>query len=446
MSSGPGEAFPRRGAATVLIRPFQQFVRMESAGGILLLAMTVIALVWANSPAAPAYFAIRDSALTVDAGVLAVSKPLLLWINDGLMAVFFFVVGLEIKREVLVGELAEPRKAALSLAGAVGGMLVPAAIYAALNRGGAGEAGWGIPMATDIAFALGVLALLGSRVPVGLKVFVTAVAIVDDLGAVLVIAFFYTAAVSPVALGLAAAFFVSLLVLNRAGVRLTWPYALLGVGLWLALLKSGLHATLAGVLLALTIPARRRIDVPEFVHRAERYLAAFRKDPTGQEAQPTADQQDALHSLQFAARELETPLQRLEHALHPWVAFLVVPVFALANAGVALGGAGGVRALLGPVTIGVALGLILGKPVGILTFAWLSTRLGLATLPAGVDWRQIGGVSLLCGIGFTMSLFIAGLALGDAALLDAAKIGILAGSLVAGVAGAAMLLRQSDGR
>ncbi len=427
----------------MLVRPFQQFARMESAGGILLLAMAALALVLANSPSAPTYFAIRDSTITVDVGVLTLSKPLMLWINDGLMAVFFFVVGLEIKREVLVGELSEPSKAALPVAGAIGGMLVPALIYFAINPSGAGAAGWGIPMATDIAFALGVLALLGPRVPLTLKVFVTAVAIVDDLGAVLVIALFYTAGVSATALGVAAAFLVLLFLLNRAGVRLTWPYAVLGLGLWLALLKSGIHATLAGVLLALTIPAERRIDVPQFLRCAERYLESFREDPAQRGGHPTADQQDALHSLQLAARELETPLQRMEHALHPWVVFFVVPVFALANAGVALGGDGGVRALLGPITLGVALGLVLGKPVGILAFAWLATRLGVAALPVGVGWRRVAGVSLLCGIGFTMSLFIAGLALGDAALLDAAKIGVLAGSLVSGVAGAALLVTQS---
>ena len=429
----------RRAAAVLLVRPFQRFVALESSSGILLLLAAVAALVWANSPFAESYFELWQTMGTAGLGGLVVEKPLLLWINDGLMAIFFFVVGLEIKREVLIGELAAPKKAALSVAAAIGGMAVPAAIYFALNRGGPGAAGWGVPMATDIAFALGVLALLGRRVPLALKVFVTAVAIVDDLGAVLVIAVFYTEKLSTEMLAVGAVFLLAMAGLNRGGVRRTWPYALLGACLWLAFLKSGVHATIAGVLGALAIPANRKIDAPEFLLRAEALLDEVREDMVPERVAPTPDQRDAVHALEKAAENMDTPLSRLEHALHPWVAYFIMPVFALANAGVAV--AGGLGATLGsPIALGIVLGLFLGKQVGVLGAAWLAVKTGLAALPGGTSWRQVWGVSLLCGIGFTMSLFIAGLAFPQAALLDAAKVGILAGSLVSGVAGALALI------
>ena len=423
-----------------LLRPFQRFVRLEAASGILLVVAAVVALIWANSPAASSYFGLWRTTITIDIGILELSKPLILWINDALMAIFFFVVGLEIKREVLTGELAAPKQAALSVAAALGGMLAPAAIYVAINVGGPGASGWGIPMATDIAFALGVLALLGRRVPLALKIFVTAVAIVDDLGAVLVIALFYTESVSAGALVAGAVCLAAAIVLNRAGVRSAWPYAIVGVGLWLGVLKSGVHATVAGVLLAMTIPARRLIDAPEFMHRAELLLGQFVKDLRGGHTVPTENQRDAVHSLVVAARELEAPLARIEHALHPWVAFGIMPVFALANAGVAVGG-GLADTLASPITLGIILGLCVGKPLGIAFFSWLAVRTGVAVLPAGTTWTKLIGVSLLCGIGFTMSLFIANLAFADERLLGDAKVGILAGSLVAGIAGAMLLLR-----
>jgi NhaA family Na+:H+ antiporter len=424
--------------AKVIVRPFQRFFRMEAAGGLLLLAAAVAAMVWANSAAADSYFALWQTRGVAGLGGFVIDKPLLLWINDGLMAIFFFVVGLEIKREVLIGELAAPKKAALAVAAAVGGMVVPALIYAAINRGGAGATGWGIPMATDIAFAIGVLALLGSRVPLPLKVFVTAVAIVDDLGAVLVIAFFYTAELKLGYLGAAAVLLAALVVLSRAGVRRTWPYAVLGIALWVCFLKSGVHATVAGVLLAFTIPARRLIDAPEYHERAQLLLGEFAEDVRPGRSEPTTDQRDALHSLEKATEQLFTPLTRLEHALHPWVAFVIMPVFALANAGVALGaGAGG---LGDPVTLGVTLGLLLGKQAGILGASWLAVKAGLAALPSGVGWGALWGVAVLCGIGFTMSLFIAGLAFEDPALLDSAKVGILVGSILSGVLGALALV------
>lgn len=432
-------------AAHVLLRPFQSFFKLEAASGILLLAMAVLALLWANTPLADRYFALRDTPITVAVGDFALSKPLLLWINDALMAVFFFVVGLELKREVLVGELSAPRKAALPVAAATGGMLLPAGLYLLLNAREPGARGWGIPMATDIAFALGVLALLGRRVPPSLKVFLTAVAIVDDLGALLVIALFYTANLSWLSLGGAGLFLAALIVANQLGVRRTPVYGLLGIGLWVALLKSGLHATIAGVLVAMTIPARQRIDASDFAERSRRLLDEFATDRRAGVTELTENQRDAIQSLEVAARDVEAPLTRLEHALHPSVAFGIVPLFGLANAGVALGGQSG-AAPTNPITLGVALGLFVGKQLGVTAFAWLSVRLGLAVLPAGVGWRQLYGVSLLCGIGFTMSLFIASLAFGQSAMLDSAKVGILIGSLVSGLSGWFLLARMAPAR
>jgi NhaA family Na+:H+ antiporter len=419
--------------------PIIKFMHAETAGGIVLIACAALALVWANSPWAASYTSLWETKLTVGVPGFAISETLLHWINDGLMAIFFFIVGLEIKREVLVGELSAPRHASLPIAAAIGGMLVPAAIYAAINAGGSGAAGWGIPMATDIAFALGVLALLGRRAPTGLKIFLTALAIVDDLGAVLVIALFYTAQVSWVALAAAAGFLAALVAANLAHARHPIVYALLGLGLWVAFLQSGVHATIAGVLLAMTIPARTRVDTGEFFRRAHAALHDFdRAGEEGRNILTNAGQQSALAQLETLAEEVQTPLQRLEHALHPWVAFGIVPLFALANAGVPLGGGLG-AALTGPVTLGVIAGLIIGKQVGVTLGAWLAVRLGLADLPDGVGWRHLYGAGWLAGIGFTMSLFVGSLAFGEGALLDAAKVGILAASLVSGLVGWALL-------
>ena len=423
-----------------LLRPFQSFFKTEAAGGIVLMAAAVVALVWANSPFAGAYTDLWATYVTVGAGAFEISKPLLLWVNDGLMAIFFFVVGLEIKREVLTGELAEPRKAALAIAAALGGMAVPALLYTAVTLGTDRAVGWGIPMATDIAFALGVLALLGSRAPLALKVFLTAVAIVDDLGAVVVIALFYTAEVKVGALVLSLALVGLLAVLNRLGVQRPSVYGLIGLVAWVAMLKSGVHATIAGVLVALTIPATRRIDETAFFERASAMLDRFRAGLTPGNAVPDADQMHAVHSLEQACEDVEPPLERLEHGLHGLVAFGIMPVFALANAGVAFGADLGALAT-DTVALGIALGLIVGKPLGVMTLAFVSVKLGLAALPAGVTWRHLLGVSFLTGIGFTMSIFIANLAFGAGPLLDSAKLGILVASIASGVLGALMLLR-----
>ncbi|HSG50101.1 MAG TPA: Na+/H+ antiporter NhaA, partial [Longimicrobiales bacterium] len=363
--------------ADILVRPFQEFAKLEASGGILLLAFAVAALIWANSPYGQSYIDLWHVQVTVGGGAAVISKDLLHWINDGLMAVFFLLVGLELKRELLDGELASPRKAALPLFAAVGGMVVPAGLYLVLNKGGVGEAGWGIPMATDIAFALAVLAALGSRVPTALKIFLTALAIVDDLGAILVIALFYSGALKGSALGVAAMATLALLLLNKAGFRRFLPYGVVGLILWVAVLKSGIHATVAGVVLAFTIPANE------------------------------------------IGEEKHSPLEHLEHALHPWVVYLILPVFALANAGVTFAGGTGAGQ---NITIGILLGLVLGKPIGVLLFSWLATRVKMADLPGGVGWTHIVGVGFLAGIGFTMSLFIGGLAFPDPGLLNAAKL------------------------
>jgi Na+:H+ antiporter, NhaA family len=418
-----------------IVRPFQDFARKQSSGGILLIIATAVALVWANSPWGEGYAALWHTKLTVGIGEFSISKDLTHWINDGLMAVFFFVVGLEIKREVLVGELSSVRNAALPVAAAVGGALVPALIYAAINAGTEGAAGWGIPMATDIAFALGVLALLGERAPVGLKVFLTALAIVDDIVAVLVIALFYTSEISWGALGVGAVFLAALIVANLIGVGRTLVYAVLGVGLWLCFLLSGVHATIAGVLLALTVPAISFINPGAFLERSRYVLDRFeRAGQKGENVLANEERQAALHALNRAAYKLEPPLHELEHALHPWVVFAIMPVFALANAGVQLGG-GIADALTSPVSLGIVAGLVVGKQLGITLFAWLAVKSGASELPAGIGWRQVYGASWLAGIGFTMSLFISDLAFPDGSLVETAKLGILAASVIAGLVG-----------
>jgi NhaA family Na+:H+ antiporter len=379
---------------------FQRFVSTEAAGALVLLACTAIALALANSPWADAYHRLWETALTLGTQGSGLTLSLRHWVNDGLMALFFFLVGLEIKREMLGGELADRRSAALPVAAALGGMIVPAAIYAAVNRGGPGAAGWGIPMATDIAFALGILALLGDRVPTGLRIFLAALAIADDLGAVLVIATFYTSTLHWAAVGGAAAVLALLVALNRRGVRRPLAYTLAGVVLWMLVLGSGIHPTVAGVLLALTIPARG--------DGAEREM------------------------------ERESPLTRFENALQRPVAFVVLPLFALANAGIPLGGAIG-TVTRSPVAIGAALGLLLGKPLGITLASYAAVRSGVAQLPTGVAWRHVHGVAWLGGIGFTMSLFIAGLAFTQPTMLDTAKLGVLGASICAGVIGYGLL-------
>jgi NhaA family Na+:H+ antiporter len=427
---------PTRRRLARITSPFQEFLRTEAFGGILLLAFTVVALVWANSPWAGIYEDLwHHIDLTIGFGRFSLSEPLHFWINDALMVVFFFVVGLEIKREVLVGELSLLKQAALPIAAAVGGMIAPALLYIALNAGQAGARGWGVPMATDIAFAIGILALVGKRAPLALKVFLTALAIVDDLGAVLVIALFYTAEISWLGLAIGGGFLVALIAANRLGIRHPLVYGLLSLGLWLAFLASGVHTTIAGVLAAMAIPARTRINSEEFLNRSRALLQRFEEAGVpGQGTLSNRYQRSAVYALEVACHEVQSPVRILEHQLHPWVTFVIVPLFALANAGVYLGG-DLIAALTNPITLGVIIGLVLGKQIGVTLFSWLAVRTGLAAMPDGVTWLQIYGVSWLTGIGFTMSLFIANLAFIDASFLDMAKVGILAASLIAGTIG-----------
>ena len=434
-----------------MLGPFERFAHRESSGGVVLLACTVVALVWANSPWAASYEHLWEQPVSVALGPLGGSSTLHHFINDGLMVVFFFLVGLEIKREILVGELASLQRAALPMAGAIGGMLVPAAFYVLFNAGGPGSHGWGIPMATDIAFALGVLALLGDRVPVTLKVFLAALAIADDIGAVLVIAIFYSTGVDWLALGTAAALLALSFGANVAGVRKTWAYAIIGVLLWAAVLQSGVHATVAGVLLAFTIPARTRINEAEFLEHGhaslDRFDRALDAGAPGLAATvlTNSESQEAIHNLERLTEAAQPPLHRLEHGLHGIVAFGIMPLFALANAGVRLHGDIG-DALASPVTIGVALGLVLGKPIGITLASWLAVRFGVAAKPEGVRWASLHAVSWLGGIGFTMSLFVANLAFvgpGSGVLLESAKLGVLSASLVAGVTGYLIMRRST---
>jgi Na+:H+ antiporter, NhaA family len=421
-------------------RPFQEFSESEAAGGVLLLAATAVALAWANSPWSQSYFTLWELKFTIGFEGFALSKSILHWINDGLMAIFFFVVGLEIKRELLVGELASPRQAALPIAGALGGVLVPALLYFLLNAGGPGAAGWGIPMATDIAFAIGAISLLGSRVPVGLKVFLTALAIVDDIVAVLVIAIFYMGTLSWLSLGAAGGFFAALLAASSLGMRHPFPYALLGVCVWAAMLHSGIHAAIAGILVALAVPAQSRIDMEKFIARGRGLLDQMAyPDPGEKHILRSEARQAAVIALEDACEKVETPLQRFEHTLLPWVRLIIMPIFALANAGVALETS--TAAAISPISLGIVLGLVVGKPIGIFCASWLAVRLGLALLPAQVGWRQILGVGVIGGIGFTMSIFIASLAFAGQPLLEIAKLGILAGSLVAGGTGFLLLFK-----
>ncbi len=422
-----------------IISPFVRFARLEAAGGLVLLFSTAAALLWANSPWADSYDHFWHLYLTIGVGPAALSESLLHFINDGLMAIFFFFVGLEIKHELLAGELSTLRRAAFPLAAAVGGSIFPALIFIMVARGTPAEGGWGIPVATDIAFVLGAMALLGRRIPLTLKVFVTALAIVDDIIAVLIIAIFYTTTFSLRSLiagliGIAISYLA-----NRLGVRTWGVYAIIGIFVWLAMLRSGVHATVAGILLAFTIPATMALKPGEFLKHNLSILERLRAIGRSESAVISeSEEQNLIYSLERQCALVQSPLYRIEHALQPWVTFLIMPVFALANAGVHIP-KGQSAVLIQPVAIGVFLGLFIGKPLGIALFSWLSVKSSLASAPEGVSWRQIFGAGWLCGIGFTMSLFIATLSLGNGDLLEIAKLGTLVASVAAGVAGSVVL-------
>lgn len=427
------------------LTPFEEFVHNEASSGILLMACTVIAMVVANSSLFPLYESILHTKITIGTEAYNVSHSLHHWINDGLMALFFFTVGLEIKREILVGELADRRQALLPIAAAVGGMVVPALIYASLNFGTDAIDGWGVPMATDIAFALGVLAILGKRIPKALIGFLLALAIVDDLGAVLVIAAFYTDQINLLALAFAGFAFFMLLLSNFAGIRRPLPYIIFGILLWLGMLESGVHATLAGVITALTVPANSLCSSKPFVRRMRQLNNKYESIPEGDKhIMQSGERQKILQSMENFVHCMESPLQRMEHKLHIWVSFLIIPIFALANAGIPIDFASLGTTLSHPVTLGIIAGLIGGKLIGIVLFSWMILKLGWSSLPQGVNMKQITGVSLLAGIGFTMSIFIAGLAFTNEQYLLNAKIGILAASLFAGIGGYIALLFCTD--
>jgi NhaA family Na+:H+ antiporter len=433
-----------------VIRPFQQFFKKEASSTILLMGATLAALVWANGPFSGSYHHLWEKELTIALGELEISHSLREWIDEGLMSIFFFTVGLEIKREILVGELATAKKAFFPVSAALGGMVIPGAIYYFFNYGEPAAHGWGIPMATDIAFALGAIFVLGKRVPLSLRIFLSAFAIADDLGAVLVIAIFYTKEIVTQYFLISVLIVLCIALANFLSVRETLPYGLLGIALWFAILGSGLHATVAGIVLAIFIPASGKYDTDRFINKTQNFLSEFQCPPDGCGFSVMQNQRhlNAIMSIELACHNAETPLQRLEHALHPWVAFAVVPLFALVNAGLTFGTMNGAEVLTSPLTLGITLGLFLGKPIGITLFSYLAVKSGLASLPSGTRWSHIVGAGFLGGIGFTMSLFISGLSFPTTEMQDYAKIGILAGSLISGIVGLGMLYsisRNNDG-
>jgi len=428
---------PWERAFNKVITPFEEFIHRQTTSGLLLMITAILALLLANSPLAYLYQQLQHLQIGLNIGSWSIDKSLHHWVNDGLMALFFFVVGLELKREILFGELSNPRQAALPIVAAIGGMVVPALIYFAVNPDGDAARGWGIPMATDIAFALGAIALLASRVPRALITFLVALAIVDDLGAVMVIALFYTESLSMSALVAVAIIFGLLMVLNIAGVRKILPYFILSVLLWYAMYLSGVHATLAGVLGAFTVPALPKYNPKHFSRQVSELMQRFNDSHVpGQNIVTNEKQRGIVQTLENGIHHVEAPLQRLEHAWHMPVAYLVIPIFALFNAGIPLELSGFGQTLMHPVTMGVSLGLIVGKVIGIAGSCWIALKLNIGQLPAKTRFTQIIGVSLLGGIGFTMSIFIAELGfIHQPELLLMAKTGILFASLVAGVTG-----------
>jgi NhaA family Na+:H+ antiporter len=422
--------------------PFQKFFRIESLGGILLFGATLLALALANSPLGERFLSLWQYRIGITTSGFELIKPLILWINDGLMALFFFLIGLEIKRELLIGELNTVKKAAFPLFAAVGGMAMPVLVFSLLNRDPASAGGWGIPMATDIAFSLAVLRLLGNRIPLGLKVFLTAFAIVDDLGAVLVIALFYSESLKWILILIALALLAILFFLSYKRIYAKGLVLFFGIVIWYLFLKAGIHPTIAGVLLAFTIPIRQKIGVDTYVDKLCDIVDTIQDTGTANAPLLSREQIQEIDNLEDWTGKVQSPLQHLEHKLHNWVAFLIMPLFAFSNAGVALRGSTELDPVLGAVIMAA---LVLGNLAGITLFSWLSVRLGLAELPEDVSFRHITGIALLAGVGFTMSMFVANLAFYEVpAMLDSAKVGILAGSIVSGLSG--YLLLRVTGR
>jgi len=416
--------------------PFEHFLHAQTTTGIVLMLMTVLALVLANSPLAETYAHFFHTNIDLKVGSWGLSHSIHHWINDGLMAIFFFIIGLEIKREVLVGELSNIKVAILPILAALGGMILPALIYLGVNHGGEGASGWGIPMATDIAFAISALVLLGKRVSPALVTFLVALAIVDDLGAVIVIAIFYTEQIQFLPLVLAGGMFLIMIVFNRLGIRMILPYFIVGLFMWFFMLESGVHATIAGVIAAMTIPSKPKRAPTDFTEYNKSLLDEYEKHPICDETILHERQKAILHKIQDSIDGVHSPAARLEHDLHLPIALIIIPLFALANAGIAIDFSSLSSTIMTPVSMGIMMGLVLGKVLGIFGVAWLAIKFGIAKLPEGSTMNQLFGVSFLGGIGFTMSIFVADLAfVGQDTLIFQAKVGILAASLFAGLFG-----------
>ena len=434
------EVIPPIPRIKALVGPFQRFVGKVATGGFLLFASTIVALIWANM-SHESYHTIWHAELSLRLGPLEITKSVQHWIDEALMTLFFFTVGLEIKRELLIGELASLKKALLPVAAAAGGMIVPALIYAYFNHGTPTAMGWGIPMATDIAFALAVISILGHRIPFGVRIFLSALAIADDMGAVLVIALFYTQTIVWQYLLVALIFLVCIVLSNMLWVRHTILYVLLGVGVWIAILGSGIHATVAGVIVALLIPAQGRYDTGTFIQKVFRFLEKIdcNSESCGHTVLINQQHLTIIQNIERACHQTQTPLQRMLGALNSWVALVILPLFALANAGVYLGGLDIHTALFSPITLGVFLGLAIGKPLGIISFTFGASKLLKAPLSQGVTWLHILGASMLGGIGFTMSIFISGLSFAQPEYIELSKVGVIGASILSGMLGLALL-------
>ena len=417
----------------IILSPFQKFVKIESFSGILLLLATVLALIWANSPYSESYQALWQYKVGFTTESFELNKPLILWINDGLMAIFFFLIGLEIKREFLIGELNSAKKLAFPLFGALGGIIAPVTFFFILNQNPETLKGWGIPMATDIAFSLALLKVLGNRVPLSLKVFLTAFAIVDDLGAVLVIAIFYSSTIQLELLGMAFLLLGVLYFLSFKNYYSKFLMISLGIIIWVLFLKSGIHPTLAGILLAFSVPIRQKIKTPEFIDNLVTITNNIKEASVLKKPILSKEQIQEIDDLEDWASKYQSPLQHLEHSLHDWVAYMVIPIFALANSGVVLNNGFELENLL---IINIVISLVLGKSIGITAVVLLAKKLKLIEVPSDISTRHIVGVSFLAGIGFTMAIFIASLAFADSPIyIDSAKIGILVGSFIAALIG-----------
>ena len=424
----------KRGIIDTLIDPFQRFFRIEVFGSVLLLIATAMALLWANSQWGNYYFELWENDLSFKVKDFTLSKSFIHWINDGLMAIFFFVIGLEIKREIMVGELSTLKSGALPIIAALGGMIIPALIYLYINKDINTESGWGIPMATDIAFSLGVLGLLGKRVPIGMKVFLLAFAIIDDLGAVAVITLFYSSDIDLNFLIIGLGLYFVLVLFNQLKVRNYHIYVIGGFIIWYMFSRSGIHPTIAGVMIAFTIPLRRRIRIPVFKHRMNKNLQEFSGKSGTYKITLNKAQLAAIDNMEDEIENVQSPLQFLEFKLHGFVAYIIMPVFAFANAGVILY-TSGAQDIFSPLSFNIELSLILGKLAGIFLFSWISIKTGIATLPENTGWIHLIGLGLLGGIGFTMSLFITNLAFSDPGLINYAKIGVIVASLISGILG-----------